>query len=76
MKVQKIWRAIKSQWSFFDFQGPGTLEPILAHNHFTAQSPGRVYGGVPGLGQAVLRRPKDTLRLPKVGLHFVVVLSS
>lgn len=51
MKVLRIWRAVKSRWVFFlSFQGPGTLKPILAQNHFTMQSPGWFYGGGPGSG--------------------------
>lgn len=65
VKVLRIWRAVKSRWVFLlSFQGPGTLKPILPQNHFTMQPPGWFYGGGPASGQAVLRKPKSTLRLP------------
>lgn len=57
----------QSQWSFFNFQGPGTLKLILTYNHFPEHSPGRVYGSVPRLAL----RPKDTFGY-QVGLHFAV----
>lgn len=42
----------QSQWSFFNFQGPGTLKPILAYNHFPVHSPGMtVFPGRPLGGQ-------------------------
>lgn len=56
----------QGQWSFFNFQGPGTLKLILTYNHFPVHSPGRFYGSVPGLA---LRRPKDTFGY-RVGLLF------
>lgn len=58
----------QGQWSFFNFQGPGTLKLILTYNHLSEHSPGRVYGSVPC---SALRRPKDTFGY-RVGLHFAV----
>lgn len=45
----------QGQWSFFNFQGPGTLKLILTYNHLSEHSPGRVYGSV---SCSALRRPK------------------